>query len=268
MMVIIFFQQEQAMSQHPKSEQAAHAFMRPRRPETPKPLILKGCETLQIHTPEGQIAVQRVGTGPAVLLAHGWEGQASDLAAFVQPLLDAGFSVLAMHLLGHGQSSGQTSSIPQAARALVAVGSQLGPFHAAIAHSVGSAVLVEAMHAGLVVKRVVLLAAPAHYESYVRGVATAFGLDAAETEVMMDLLSNAMGTPVREVSLPRRALARSEPALLIHSSDDRAVPIEDSLATAHAWPGAVHQRVEELGHRRLLADKTVVGLSVNFVSTH
>ena len=119
-------------------QHVANAFLTPRPPKQRRAFVLENGETLRIPTPEGEVALQRVGAHPAVLLLHGWEGQASDLAAFPQPLLDKGFGVLALHLPAHGESAGQQTSIPQSARALRAVGEALGPLHAVIAHSIGA----------------------------------------------------------------------------------------------------------------------------------
>jgi pimeloyl-ACP methyl ester carboxylesterase len=254
-----------AVRHHP--EQVARAFLTPRAPQQLQALALVGGETLRIATPEGEVALQRAGTGPLVLLLHGWEGQASDLAAFAPPLIEAGYTVLAIDLPAHGASGGPQSSIPQAARALRAVGEALGPLHAVIAHSVGSAVLAEALHAGLTAQRAVLVSAPAHYERYARGFAAAAGLDAEGTDAMLVLLRGAIGIDVRDVSLPRRAPHLRQPALFIHSADDRVVAIEDSLTSAAAWPGARHLRVEGLGHRRILADPAVVAAAIEFVTT-
>ena len=251
----------------PRPEQVARAFLTPRPPQQRLPLRLDGGEALRIATPEGEVALQRAGSGPAVLLLHGWEGQASDLAAFAPRLLDAGFGVLAMDLPAHGDSAGRQTSIPQSARALCAVGEALGSLHAVIAHSIGSAVLAEALHAGLAAQRAVLVSAPAHYERHARGFAAAAGLDAEATEAMLALLRSTVGVDVREISLPRRAPRLRQPALFIHSADDRVVAIEDSLAGAAAWPGARHLRVEGLGHRRLLANPAVVAAAIEFIVT-
>lgn len=255
-----------ATALRPRPEQVARAFLTPRPPPQRGAPALAGAEALRIATPEGEVALQRAGEGPAVLLLHGWEGQASDLSAFAPPLLDAGLGVLAMDLPAHGASAGRQTSIPQSARALRAVGEALGPLHAAIAHSVGSAVLAEALHAGLAARRAVLVSAPADYERFARGFAAASGLDAEGTEAMLALLRATLGVDVREISLPRRAPQLSQPALFIHSADDRVVAIEDSLASAAAWPGARHLRVEGLGHRRILADPAVVAAAIQFVS--
>lgn len=242
----------------------ADAFLTPRTPQRRQALFLEGGEALRIATPQGEVALQRAGTGPAVLLLHGWEGQAADMAAFAPPLRAAGFSVVAMHLPAHGDSAGTQTSLPESARALHAVGQALGPLHAAIAHSMGAAILGEALHCGLVVQRVVMLASPARYEHYVRGHAAAAGLDAVATESMLSILSSRIGADVRGISMPGRAPQRRQPALFIHSADDRVVAIEDSLATAESWPGARHLRVDGLGHMRLLADPKVVAAAVDF----
>ncbi len=247
-------------------EEIACAFLTPRPPQQRQAFALEGGEALRVATPEGEVALQRAGTGPAVLVLHGWEGQAADLAAFAPLLLATGHTVFAMDLPAHGASAGQQSSIPHSARALRAVGEALGPLHAVIAHSVGSAVLAEALHAGLEVQRAVLISAPAYYEHYARGFAAAAGLDAKGTEAMLVLLSDAIGVDVREISLPRRAPQLRQTALFIHSADDRVVAIEDSLASAAAWPGARHLRVDSLGHRRILADPAVVAAAIEFIT--
>jgi len=251
---------------HTDPEQVAHAFLTPRAPKQARELVFEGGEALRVATPEGEVALQRTGRGPTVLLLHGWEGQASDLASFVSPLLIAGFSVLTMDLPAHGASAGRQTSIPQLARALIAGGEALGPFHAVIAHSMGSAVLAEALHAGLAAQRVILIAAPARYERYARSFAAAAGLDAEGIDAMLGLLRIMIGIDVTEISLPQRAPNLRQPALFIHSGDDEVVPIEDSLDSAAAWPGARHMRVEGLGHRRILGDPAVVVAAIEFIT--
>lgn len=258
-----------AVALRPSAEDVAHAFLTPRAPRQRQVLRLESGEVLRIDTPEGEVALQRAGTGPSILLLHGWEGQAADLAAFVPPLLAAGFSVVAMHLPAHGDSPGTQTSIPQSARALYWVGQALGPLHAVLAHSMGTGILSEALHAGLVAQRVVLLSSPARYERYARRFAAAGGLDSEATDTMLKILGARIGADVRDVSLPGRAPHRHQPALFIHSADDRIVAIEDSLASAAAWPGARHLRVDGLGHLRLLTDPGVIAAAVEFVSiTH
>ena len=247
-------------------ERAAQAFLTPAQPKGQLPLEMPGAAELRIDTPQGEIALTQAGSGPSVLPLHGWEGQASDLAAFVAPLPMAGRSVLAMDLPAHGRSAGRRMSIPQAAVALHAVGDAIGPLGAVIAHSMGSPIVVEALCDGLDAERVVLIASPAHYERYVRGFAAAAGLAANGAEAMLTHLRQAIGQNVRDISLSRRAPSLAQRALFIHSTDDRTVPIEDSIESAAAWPSARHWRVEGLGRRRILSDPGVVAEAIAFVT--
>ena len=256
----------QTIAHRPSAEEVANAFLIPREPRRRQALALEDGESFRVATPQGEVALQRAGTGPAVLLLHGWEGQAADLAAFVPALRGAGFSVVVMHLPAHGDSAGTQTSLPESARSLHAVGQALGPLHAVIAHSMGAAILGEALHFGLVANRLVMLAAPARYEHYVRSFAAAAGLDVLTTDAMLGILRSRIGAEVRDISLPGRAPERRQSALFIHSADDRVVAIEDSLASAEAWPGARHLRVDGLGHTRLLFDSSVVAAAVDFVA--
>ncbi|MFP2912939.1 hypothetical protein ACLESD_49620, partial [Pyxidicoccus sp. 3LFB2] len=52
-----------------------------------------------------RVAVWSWGEGPRVLLVHGWSGYGGQLTAFVAPLVEAGFSVVAgTTRRGHGVS--------------------------------------------------------------------------------------------------------------------------------------------------------------------
>ena len=50
------------------------------------------------------------GSGPGILLAHGWNGRGIQLHHFIEPLLSKGYSVIAYDAPGHGESQGKTSS--------------------------------------------------------------------------------------------------------------------------------------------------------------
>ncbi len=248
-----------------RPEDVARAFLTPRAPAQRVPLAMPNSKSFRIPTSEGEIAIQRAGEGPLVLLLHGWEGQSSDLAGFVEPLLRSRHTVVAMDLPAHGDSSGRETSIPQSARALRAVGEVLGPLRAVIAHSIGTAVAVEAMYAGMSIERAALIAAPAHYERYVRLFAAAAGLDDAGTELFLERLRETVGVDISEISLPRRAPHLHQRALFVHSADDRVISIEDSRSGASVWAGALHVPVDGLGHRRILADAAVIAAVVRLV---
>ncbi|MDB5813823.1 MAG: alpha/beta hydrolase fold protein [Rhodocyclales bacterium] len=259
-------------------EQVAQAFLTPRQFERPPlPDWLAEARRFEADGPIGKIAGRLIGEGPCVILLHGWEGSPTDFAAFVPPLLDAGLSVLALDLPAHGASEGERVSIPLAAQALLDVQSALDtanptspPYslHAGIGHSLGAAILVHAMTLGFRVGRVALLSAPAHAMNYARDYCERDGLDASQTEEMLDLMHARFGVDLRAISMPTQAATLSQPALFLHSDDDRVIPIADSRLTASAWRGAQHVTVEGQGHARLLRNAEVIDRVTQFVSAH
>ena len=83
------------------------------------------------------------------MLVHGWGGSAGQLYPFVEPLVRAGFAVVAFDAPGHGASTGSWLAIPRFAAALARVAEQVGPLHAIIAHSLGGPAAAVAIERGL-----------------------------------------------------------------------------------------------------------------------
>src|SRR6185503_233681 len=71
---------------------AARLFMSPRRRKTIVPVVA-GLEAREATVSYGgyELATWSWGEGPAVLLAHGWEGHAGQMARFASRLVTRGF---------------------------------------------------------------------------------------------------------------------------------------------------------------------------------
>ena len=99
---------------------------------------------------------------PAVLLAHGWGGNAAQMRGFVFPLLQAGYRVIAYDQPAHGVSEGKLTGLPDFADVLGEVAAYYGNVQGVIAHSLGAylwlhyASLTGAVH----VRRALLVAPP------------------------------------------------------------------------------------------------------------
>ena len=222
--------------------------------------IPAGAERLPIDG----IAAWRWGAGETVLLVHGWEGSHHDLLAFVDPLRDAGFAVAALDLPGHGESAGDIAPLPAMAEAVRRVGMTVGPLKGIVAHSVGCPASSVAVHRGLAVERMVLLASPARYERTAQTVARAKGLDATGWSAMRARLLE-LGAEFNGLDMPEIGAAMTHPTLFVHSADDRIVPLTYGREAAATWPKALFREVDGLGHARLLGDPAVIAEAVAFM---
>ena len=87
----------------------------------------------------GELAVTTWGeSGPTVLLMHGWGGARAQMTGFVDPLLSAGYRVVAYDQPAHGESDGKTTNVLEIAPTMDLVMQREGKFDAIIAHSFGT----------------------------------------------------------------------------------------------------------------------------------
>src|SRR5258707_10435484 len=87
----------------------------------------------------GQRVVGRVwGEGPTLFLMHGWGGHSGQMTPFVDPVVTAGFRVVALDLPGHGESAGSVSSLIHFASALVRGSALFRPVYGLVGRAFGA----------------------------------------------------------------------------------------------------------------------------------
>jgi hypothetical protein len=120
---------------------AERLFLTPPRPRPPAAEIalLASARARPLHAGARRIEVWTWGSGPSVLLVHGWGGRGAQLGALVEPLVARGFSVVTFDAPGHGAADGGEVTIPEMAAAIREVAAASGPLAGLIAHSMGAA---------------------------------------------------------------------------------------------------------------------------------
>jgi hypothetical protein len=213
------------------------------------------------------VAVYRWGTGPVVVFVHGWSGRATQVAAFIEPLIAAGYCVIAFDAPAHGKTPGRRTSILEFAAALRAIAATYGPLHGVIAHSFGGMALAYALHQGVDAGRVVCIGAPARLEFLVERFARMLSLpDPVLTELRRRLEKRFSANIWELMSTDSNARTLTAPALIVHDRDDREVPWRQGEMIAGAWTGALWLATRGLGHRRILRDATTVKAVVDFLA--
>ncbi|WP_161554273.1 alpha/beta fold hydrolase [Stenotrophobium rhamnosiphilum] len=206
------------------------------------------------------------GQGKPVLLLHGWESRAAHMAAFVPPLLERGFQVIALDAPAHGESQGEFMDVVKYGRAILATASDLGPFAGVIAHSFGAGAALYAYANGLQVPACVQLAGPSTLTSIMRHLSSLVSLNEQSIAHLRTMLNEHAGVPIEVMDIDALQSGRAHPALLIHDPEDRVVPASNSYELLAAWPDASFLRVAGLGHKRILSDVFVVSSAVGFIA--
>lgn len=247
---------------------AGNLFCTPRRHRRPaaEAAILESARPFDIRMGLTRLAGWTWGTGPAVLLAHGWEGRGAQLHSLVEPLVEAGYSVVAWDAPGHGESPGKRSSLVEMADAVWAVARHLGEVHGVIAHSMGCAAAGLAIAEGLPVERAAFVAGPSNMLQYTVQFAELLGLSGPVRERMIALMEAQYHVRLADMDFERFALPERVGLLVVHDTDDKEVDIEQGRLVARSWPGAQLMETSGYGHRRILRAPEVVDRLVGWMA--
>ena len=247
---------------------AERLFFTPPRTPLTSPIrdLLATGRPFRVCLEDGRVAAWAWGKGPAVALVHGWGGRGGRLAAaFVEPLVASGFSVVTFDGPGHGASDGRLSSMPQLARALTAVADASGSLFGIVAHSMGGSASALAMAQGLQVERAVFIAPAAAPARYAQDFARLRAVGPAALAGMRRRSEARLRFRWSDLNVPRLAAGLATPLLIMHDQGDATVPWEEGAAIAAAWPGAELITTTGLGHRDIVRDRDVVGRTVDFM---
>ncbi|MBV7335161.1 alpha/beta hydrolase [Chloroflexi bacterium TSY] len=123
------FQMVEFLSPKLAGRLVARAFFRPPKFERPAREVawLTTASVTQVpftghyrhSSQESYYVVYQWGSGPTVLLLHGWAGRGSQLGAFVQPLVDAGYRVVTFDGPAHADSPGKQTNLLEFAQIIV-----------------------------------------------------------------------------------------------------------------------------------------------------
>jgi pimeloyl-ACP methyl ester carboxylesterase len=218
-----------------------------------------------------RVSVALWGRGPAVYLLHGWGGRGASCASFVEPLIEAGFTAVAIDAPGHGESPAPRTSILHFAAALSAVVESVGPARALVGHSLGGAASSFAMRRGLASDRVVFVGAPAQPAEFFDVFLGRLGIpERLHAPIRAGVERDyGFGWDDLRVAAPEKAPfgGADVPALVVHDVDDAEVDYTNAGRIADAWPGAELVTTHGLGHHRVLRDRDVVRRVVSWLST-
>ncbi|WP_374349324.1 alpha/beta hydrolase [Chitinimonas sp.] len=202
-----------------------------------------------------------------VVLMHGWAGRATQLGYFIEPLVAAGFEVIAIDAPAHGASEGRQASVLHFANALTRLIRNEGDVSAVIAHSLGGAATIYALsQSTLPVGRVALISPSSDLAAYARQIGRLLRLSDSLLRRLQARMETRFGILWRDLEALPRAAGLNQPALVVHDHADREVPVATGRNIAATWPGAELMLTEGLGHRRILRDQAVVERVVAFVA--
>jgi pimeloyl-ACP methyl ester carboxylesterase len=218
----------------------------------------------------GEIAVTTWGEAsrPAVLLMHGWGGARAQMTGFVDPLLFAGYRVVAYDQPAHGESDGRMTNVLEITPTMDLIREKEGEFDAVIAHSFGTLITSYAL-----VKRnfpppsrLVYFGAFNRLMDSLPRFQIIANLPNDVINGLRDMLYENFGKDVLDAIVNESLVQQIDiPALMFHDVADNVTPVDDSRAIARAWKQARFIETNGLGHRGALQSQEIHEQVVKFL---
>lgn len=203
---------------------------------------------------------------PYVLLSHGWSSHATRFSKWIEPLRAAGFAVVGFDQLGHGQSSGKRTNLPEFAQVLAAVAERYGQASAVIGHSLGGGAVALMLAEARLAERAILIAPVADPMEAASRFSQLVGLAEKLGRRLFDAYETEHRLPVASLQAYRKVSAIASPVLVVHDLADRDVPWSDGECYARYWPDARLYSTTGLGHHRVVDDAAVIEASLRFLA--
>ncbi len=247
---------------------ATRLFFTPQRRGRRGPGAIAGMEGMAFHVVvDGkQVACWSYGSGPMVLMVHGWGGCARDWEEVAARLVAGGRRVILFDALAHGVSEGKRTTLPEMSRTIHAIADHVAlgadgrfeTFEAVIAHSFGGAATALAVRDGLLARNLVLVAPVAEPMGFVDPVGEMLGLSEARRAGMVERIRVIAGGDLGSIDPVRAISGCTIPGLVIHDGSDVRVPWSQGRAIAEVWPAARLVTTAGLGHRDILRSSEVM----------
>ena len=205
------------------------------------------------------------GSGKTIALFHGWGAQRGRLTGFVEPLLSAGYRLVAVDARAHGDSAGDKTNAVDYAEMVLAVSKEIGDLEAVIAHSMGAGAAVYALRLGMQVDKLVLLAGAYNWEYQIKIFAKMMGFSPELQDDFYSYARNMINQDDAWGNVAPFASSFKQEALIFHDKEDKTVPYQDSLELAQNWQNSKLISLQGLGHSDLVTDKGVIKKSVDFI---
>ncbi|MGH1352660.1 MAG: alpha/beta hydrolase [Methyloligellaceae bacterium] len=203
--------------------------------------------------------------GKKVLLVHGWEGRATQMASFVPSLLDQGYEVLTTDMPGHGHSTGKQSDIAFFADAIIEMEAQEGQFDTVIAHSMGGPSTAWAVKKGLNVNNLIFVSSPSRMDMVLKRFAGFIGLRAYAADLFVEFMSKHVGISARDIDTVKLLENYQGRLMLVHDEGDQEVSVFQSQRVADEMSEAELIITQNLGHRRILGSEEIIAKTTSFI---
>lgn len=192
------------------------------------------------------------GSGPSVLLLHGWESNSGRWYAFFEPLRQAGYSIYAFDAPAHGRSGGSRFNAliyAEALRAYLEYHDTAMQYW--IGHSAGGMAAIwylTEMSPQYEPDQLVGMAVPGELEHFIDKFCAVIGVHEKVKLGIDDQFRRKLQVSFSDISFVNFVKKLRVPGLIVHDECDDLAPIDGAYRMHANWPGSSLITTRDCGH--------------------
>jgi predicted alpha/beta-fold hydrolase len=221
--------------------------------------LLQRAHSFNLEFNQNKIRVFEWGTGPVILLVHGWAGRALQLDSLISALLSKGYKVVAFDQKGHGESSSRFSSYPEIVRGTDLVSAHYGKaLYGIVGHSIGSNAMFKVSETFAYKLKIAAISPTGDILNMLDDIRVKMGIYKKLLAHVVRLIEADSGLLLAELNkLDYKKIARHD-VLLVHDKFDKINKVYASHEIHRNLHGSSLMQTEMLGHSRILGNQAVV----------
>lgn len=191
------------------------------------------------------------GSGPTVLLMHGWESNSFRWRNFVPRLQKENYNIVAMDAPGHGNSSGNVLNLPLYSACAQRVINTYNPTYV-ISHSLGGMAILYNLYKyetdNKTVEKIVTLGSPSELSDFMKQYKNILGLNNRMMRLLENYFIETFGFKFADFSSSKFVKQVTKKGLLIHDELDIVAPYWSSEQVHANWKNSRLITTKGLGH--------------------
>lgn len=207
----------------------------------------------KLNSSEGELSLYQLGSGPVWVLAHGWSGNSSQFFPLMEHIASKGFTAVAFDHSAHGQSEGKHAHLPAFIEGLNAVLDAQENVVGVVAHSMGTAAVLECHHIKLDDTPLLLIAPVLNYTENLFGSIERSGYSIKLFKAIVGDIEHQYQRTIDSFNPYQRLQLRKNKTIIVHDKEDRFTSFDLSKSASEHIENVTLYPTTGLGHGRVMA---------------
>lgn len=214
--------------------------------------------SLEVPSIGKEINVYRYKSGEKrLLLVHGWSGRGTQLVTMANFFAEKGYEIISFDAPAHGKSKGNKTYMKEFVMSILEIGKHY-QFDAIIGHSLGAMSVINAVRLGFQTNKIVAIAGGDLVTDIIDDFTQKMGFNQKVWQRIHDYLNEILKESINEFSVSVAVKKIDQPLLIIHDTDDIDVDVKCAYNIHKNAKNAELLITNGLGHRKILADESVI----------